>query len=229
MPEPERPLGLIVRVGEETASFGAMPAERQERWWREDLPRALTSVETAHARLMGIWRTTWASDWHYLIAWEFRDLAALEAASEMLGSAGFWRNLRTARLLGRRWGGEAGWDADKWPAGQTHAPLGGMMVYRISESLYTLTAEDITKRHGERRRILDAAVAGVLASGGQRLGSYFCEWSSEWHLAVLYEFADLHALETFNLALPERHGYIDYDLLYVVGRRLGGVSEISRP
>lgn len=35
--------------------------------------------------------------------------------------------------------------------------------------------------------------------------------------------------EAFNLALPERHGYIDYDLVYLLGRRLEGPRAIARP
>lgn len=224
-----RALGLLTRIGGESATFARLGDSEQERWWREGLPEALSAVERSGGRTLGLWRSTWASDWHYYLAHEFPDLATLEAGIEQLRTAGFFRYLTTSRLFGPRWGGEPGWDADKWATSQSHAPFGGVLYYRISESLYTLSAEEISRRHDARRAQLNEAVAGVLAGGGQRLGSYFCEWTSPWHLYVVYEFASLADVAAFNAALPERHGYLDYDLDFLLGKRLASFDEIVRP
>ncbi len=225
----ERPLGLLTRIAGETAEFASLEPERKVAWWRDELPAALRGIDADGGRTVALWSTTWSSDWHYVLAHEFRDGPALERAAERLRNAGVYRHLRTSRILGRRWGGEPGWDADKWQASDRHAPFGGVLFYRIHESLYTLSETDIQRRHGERRRILDAAIAELIRAGGQRLGSYFCEWSSEWHLYVLYEFPDLAAAETFNAGLPERHGYLDYDIVFVLGRRLADPAQLTRP
>lgn len=232
----ERPLGLLTRVIGETAAFARLEPKQQERWWSTELPKAFRSLERNGGRTVGIWRTSWTSDYHYVIAHEFRDVAALEDASGVLREAGFYRYLRTSRILGRRWGGEPGWAPEKFRVREDRRPpLGGVLIYRIMDALESLTRLQYQQRSFERIAILERAVNELIARGGQRLGAYLCEWSSEFHLYVLYEFPDLPALETFNASLPERNGffpernmYMDYDILWTFGR-LTPPGEIVRP
>lgn len=227
MDAPPQPLCLLVRVAGEAPAAAAWSPEARTSWWSEAFPEALRDQERAGGRLLGTWRSDWASDFQFFFAVEYPDLAALEAGAETLRSAGFFRNVVSSRLLGQRWKGEPGWDADRWAAGAP-ATLGGVLFYRISESLYTLTPEQMAARHDRRRERLDDGVDRLLAAGGRRIGAYFSEWSSEWHLFVLYEFPHLDALARFNADLPERHGYIDYDLDYLIGRRMPSDTLIPR-
>jgi len=224
----EAPLCLLILTRAETAAFARLDARRQRTWWERTLPTAITHLERQGARRVALARTTWSSEWHHVLVLEFDDLPALERGVDALGDAGLFRHLDTVRIVGRRWGGEAGWDADRWRSRAAHAQLAGVLFYRISESLYTLTPEEMTARHDRRRALLNRAVDDLVAAGGQRLGAYFTEWSSEWHLIVAYEFPDLAALEAFNRAMPERHGYLDYDVVFIVGDRIEP-QELRRP
>jgi hypothetical protein len=232
----QQPFGLLTRISGETAAFAALAPAEQERWWRETLPAALRSIEKHGVRTQGIWRTSWSSDYHYCIAQEVRDIAAVEAAAAELGDAGFFRYLQSSRILGRRWGGEPGWDPDKFKArADSNAPYGGVLIYRIMDALHTLDRLQYQQRSFERIAILDRAVNDLIRKGGQRVGSYLTEWSSEWHLYVVYEFPDIPALEAFNAALPEHNGwfpernlYMDYDIVWTIGRRVDP-KDLARP
>lgn len=225
---------MVLRIGSEMAHLAQLSVAAQEGWWSEVLPDALQRIEGEGARRVGLWNCTWSSDWHYTLAYEFADLRALRGAIEILRSANFFRYVTSSRLMGERWVGELGWNADKWEVTQGRSPLGGVLYYKINESLYTLSIEELAHRSSERTALLDRAVTGLIDAGGQRLGSYFCEWSSEWHLFVVYDFADLEALKHFNNSLPDRlipmrKNYVDYNVVLHIGTSLTELTDIRRP
>ena len=183
---------------------------------------------------MALWDSMWASDWPYTLAYEFPNLAVLKEAMQILKANRFFRYVSSSRLVGERWVGETGWDADKWPVASTRSQLGGVLYYKSSESLYTFSLDEVEQRSDERRARLDEAISALLASGGQRLGSYLAEWSSEWHLFVLYDFVDLGVLKRFNESLPDRliplrKSYVDYGVVLQIGTTLTELTQITRP
>jgi hypothetical protein len=223
------PLCLLVRVRGEAPLMAALDQEQRQRWWTSTLPDALRALSEVGAIAVGYWRCDWSSDDLFYFAHEYANIDALEAGVEALRRAGFFRYLESSRLLGQRWAGEPGWNSEQWKEQGRQAALGGILYYRYSESLYTLTDSEIAERHKQRSSRLARDIDGLVARGGRRIAGYFCEWSSEFHLFVLYEFPDLAAAAGFNAELPERHGYIDYDIILTLGRRIDGPAALPIP